>query len=599
MIGLSASSGTRQKDPNRMRWWALAVIDLCLLVVTLDNTILNVALPTISRQLGATGSQLQWMVDAYIVVFAGLLLTSGTIGDRLGRRRLLLSGLSIIALASTATAFVSTADQLIVIRGLMGLGGALLMPATLSIITNLFDDTERPKAIATWAAVAGMGMVLGPIAGGALLEAFSWNAVFLFNVPVALVGIVGIAHLVPESRDEHPGKLDPIGSILSIVGVATLVFGIIEAPGAGWGSTETLIRIGAGVVVLATFVAWETYTREPMFDLRLFTNPAFGAASFAETVAHFALVGATFGLTQYLQFVWGQRPLEAGFAMLPIAVGVLVGSIVSSRLLSRIGPKFLLSGGMAALSVSLWLISRLAVDTPYPVFATMLLVMSLGMGLAMAPATESIMGAVSKARAGVGSATNDTTRELGAALGVAVLGSALSSGYRDAMTEKLAAMPGGLESLPAGLGAAIRDSLGSATAAASGLAGGQGASLLAAARESFVAGMSSAAEIGAVIVALGAVIALVWLPGRASEASAKSRFERESEPVAIAGEGMASQRRRHGIGRRSVGAGRLPFRVDRHGRARPLLAPPRPEVRVAPVPAVPSGIRPRLRLSAA
>ena len=187
------------------------------------------------------------------------------------------------------------------------------------------------------------------------------------------------------------------------------------------------------------------------------------------------------------------------------------------------------------------------------------------------------MGAVSKARAGVGSATNDTTRELGAALGVAVLGSALSSGYRDAMTEKLAAMPGGLESLPAGLGAAIRDSLGSATAAASGLAGGQGASLLAAARESFVAGMSSAAEIGAVIVALGAVIALVWLPGRASVASAKSRFERESEPVAIAGEGMASQRRRHGIGRRSVGAGRLPFRVDRHGRARPLLAPPRPE----------------------
>jgi len=523
-----------------MRWWALAVIDLCLLVVTLDNTILNVALPTISRQLGATGSQLQWMVDAYVVVFAGFLLTSGTIGDRLGRRRLLLSGLSVIALASTATAFVSTADQLIAIRGLMGLGGALLMPATLSIITNLFDDAERPKAIATWAAVAGMGMVLGPIVGGVLLELFSWNAVFLFNVPVALVGIVGIAHLVPESRDEHPDKLDPIGSILSIVGLATLVFGIIGAPGAGWSSSEMLIRIGAGVVVLAAFVAWELYTSAPMFDLRLFAKPAFGAASFAETVAHFALIGATFGLTQYLQFVWGQKPIEAGLAMLPIAVGVMVGSIVSSRLLSRISPKFLLSGGMAAMSVSLWLISRLAVDTPYPVFAAMLVVMSLGMGLAMTPATESIMGAVSKARAGVGSATNDATRELGAALGVAVLGSVLSSGYRDAVTEKLAAMPGGIESLPGGLGAAIRDSLGSATAAASGLTGGHGESLLAAARESFVAGMSSAAEIGAVIVAVGAVIVLVWLPGRASVASAKSRFEQESEPLAIAGEGMAS-----------------------------------------------------------
>ena len=523
-----------------MRWWALAVIDLCLLVVMLDNTILNVALPTISRQLGATGSQLQWMVDAYIVVFAGLLLTSGTIGDRIGRRKMLLSGLSVIAIASTATAFVSSAEQLIAMRALMGLGGALLMPATLSIIANLFDDTERPKAIATWAAVAGMGMVLGPIVGGALLEAFSWNAVFLFNVPVALVGIVGIGHLVPESRDAHPDKLDPVGSILSIVGLATLVFGIIEAPGAGWGSTETLIRIGAGVVVLVAFIGWELYTKTPMFDLRLFAKPAFGAASLAETVAHFALIGATFGLTQYLQFVWGRKPIEAGLAMLPIAVGIMVGSVVSSRLLSRIGPKFLLSGGMAALSVSLWLISRLAVDTPYPVFAAMLVVMSLGMGLAMTPATESIMGAVSKAKAGVGSATNDTTRELGSALGVAVLGSVLSSGYRDVVATRLADMPGGLSGLPAGIGSAVRDSLGSATVAAGQLGGGQGSVVLDAARQAFVSGMSSASEIGAVIVALGAVIVLFWLPGRAAVASATSRFEQEPQSVAVTREGMAS-----------------------------------------------------------
>ena len=513
-IAVKVGTDAGRMDQFRMRWWALAVIDLCLLIVTLDNTILNVALPTISRQLGASGAQLQWMVDAYIVVFAGLLLTSGTIGDRLGRRRLLLGGLTVIGLASTATAFVSAPDQLIAIRGVMGLGGALLMPATLSIITNLFDENERPKAIGTWAAIAGMGMVLGPVVGGTLLEAFNWSAIFLVNVPVVLVGIVGVLHFVPESRDEHPEKLDPIGSVLSIAGVATLVFGIIEAPGSGWGSTETFMRVGAGAALLVAFAAWELYTSAPMFDFRLFAKPAFGAASFAETVAHFALIGATFGLTQYLQLVWGLRPVQAGFAMLPVAIGVAAGSIVSLRLLRRIGPKLLLSGGMAALSVSLWLISRLAVDTPYPVFALMLLVMALGMGLAMTPATDSIMGAVSKARAGVGSATNDTTRELGSALGVAVLGSVLLSGYRDAVATNLSGLPGGVDGLPAGLGSAVRDSLGSATVAASGLGGDHGPMLLTAAREAFVAGMSSAAGIGAVIVAVGAAIVLIWLPGR-------------------------------------------------------------------------------------
>jgi EmrB/QacA subfamily drug resistance transporter len=514
-------AATAGRATGGRRWWALAVIDLCLLVVTLDNTILNVALPTIARQLRASGSQLQWMVDAYIVVFAGLLLTSGTLGDRLGRRRLLLAGLAVILVASAATALVGTADQLIAIRGVMGLGGALLMPATLSIITNLFDERERPRAIATWAAVSGMGFVLGPIVGGALLESFDWSAVFLANVPVVLIGIAGTLWLVPESRDPHPGRLDPPGAVLSIAGLGVLIYGLIEAPQAGWDAPETIGRVVLGLAILASFVGWELRSRSPMLDVRLFARPAFGAASFAETVAHFALIGATFGLTQYLQFVWGQTPLQAGLSMLPVAAGVITGSALASRLVPRIGAKLLVAGGMLAMAVSLFLISRLAVDSSYAALATVLVAMSLGMGLTLTPATDSIMGAVDKARAGVGSATNDTTRELGSALGIAVLGSLLASTYRDALALRLAEVPGAAV-LPATVTDAVRDSIGSATVAAAQLGGQPGHLVLQASRQAFVSGLSAASLAGAIVVAAGAAIVLHWLPGRSRAKAAEA-----------------------------------------------------------------------------
>ena len=502
--------------PDPRRWWALLVIDLCLLAITMDNTILNVALPSIARDLSATGSQLQWMVDAYIVVFAGLLLTSGTIGDRLGRRRMLLAGLTVFGAASAGTLLVNAPDQLIAIRATMGLGAALLMPATLSLITNLFPENERPRAIATWAAVSGLGMVLGPITGGALLDNFSWNSVFMVNLPIALVGIVGTLALMPESRDPHPGRLDPVGAVLSMVGLATLVYGIIEAPTPGWTAPETILRIGIGLAALAAFVAWELHNREPMFDITLFLRPAFGATSFAETVAHFAIVGVMFALTQYLQFVWGQQPLQAGLSMLPIAFGVIGGTVIVTRLMGRVNSRYLIVTGMLGIAAGMLLISRLTVGSPYALFAAALFVMSGGMGIAMAPATDSIMGAVDKARAGVGSATNDTTRELGSALGVAVVGSLLSSGYRDALATKLAAVPGAAR-IPANVTAAINDSLGSAMVAAGGLPGATGTAVVSAAREAFVSGMSTAAVIGAAIIVGGVAVLLHWLPdtGRA------------------------------------------------------------------------------------
>jgi EmrB/QacA subfamily drug resistance transporter len=519
--GDSARPEPRTQTPDApghpRRWWALAVIDLCLLAVTMDNTILNIALPTIARQLGSTGSQLQWMVDAYIVAFAGLLLTSGTLGDRLGRRKLMVAGLAIFGLGSAATLLVTTSDQLIALRGLMGLGASLLMPATLSIITNIFPANERPKAIATWAAVSGVGMVAGPIIGGGLLENFAWNSIFIINIPIVLVGVAGTLALMPESRDANPGRTDPVGAVLSIAGLTTLVYAIIEAPNAGWTAPETFVRIGLGLVVMAAFITWELHYHSPMFDLGLFARPAFGATSFAETVAHFALVGGMFGLTQYLQFVWGLRPMEAGFAMLPIAIGVIAGSMVAARLLPRFGVRPLLVAGMLGLSVGLLLLSRLEVSTSYPLFAAMLLCLSLGMGLAMAPATDSIMGAVDKDKAGVGSATNDTTRELGSALGVAVFGSIISSGYRDGLTSGLANMPGGLAGLPPAISDAIHDSIGSASIAAGHLPSPAGDAVLSAARASFVSGMSTATLIGAAVIAAGALLLAHWLPGRARD----------------------------------------------------------------------------------
>ena len=515
--GRSGAKAAGESAPDPRRWLALLVIDLCLLAITMDNTILNVALPSIARDLSATGSQLQWMVDAYIVVFAGLLLTSGTLGDRLGRRRMLLAGLTVFGAASTGTLLVRSPEQLIAIRGAMGLGAALLMPATLSLITNLFPASERPRAIATWAAVSGLGMVLGPIVGGALLDNFSWNSVFMINVPIALVGIVGTLALMPESRDPKPGRLDPIGAVLSMVGLAALVYGIIEAPAPGWTAPETILRIGFGLFALAAFVIWELHNREPMFDITLFARPAFGATSFAETVAHFAIVGVMFALTQYLQFVWGEKPFQAGISMLPIAFGVIGGTVIVTRLMGRVNSRYLIAAGMLGIAGGMFLISRLAVDSPYALFGAGLLVLSGGMGIAMAPATESIMGAVDKARAGVGSATNDTTRELGSALGVAVFGSLLASGYRDALSAKLDALPAA--DLPPALAAAARDSLGSAMAAAAQLPGATGSAVASAAKEAFVAGMSEAALVGSLIVAIGAALLVRWLPNtdRASE----------------------------------------------------------------------------------
>ena len=497
------------------RWWILGVLILSLFTATLDNTILNVALPTLARELSATTSQLQWMVDSYILVFAGLLLVAGALSDRFGRRLALLAGLAIFGVGSIASAFVVTADQLILARAFMGVGAALTMPSTLSIIANVFDDDERPKAIAAWSAVSGLGIVVGPILGGWLLEHFAWNAIFLVNVPVVIAGIVAILLVVPESKAVRAPALDPVGAALSVAGLVALVYGIIEVPAQGWDDPLIIGSLAAAAVLLGAFLAWERRVAEPMLDVRLFRNPRFSAASLSVTLVMFSLMGVLFFLTQYLQGVLGLTALETGVRFVPLAIGVIVSAPISAALTGRFGAKVATAFGLFVTAGSLALLATVTVGSGDLLIGSVLAIAGFGLGVAMTPATDAIMGALPKEQAGVGSAVNDTTREIGGAIGVAVLGSVFSAVYSSRMTEVA-------NLLPAEIGSVVRDSIGGALAVAGQVGGTSGEAIAAAARSAFVDGMATASLIGMGVAIAGALVALVWLPARATVSAAPS-----------------------------------------------------------------------------
>jgi EmrB/QacA subfamily drug resistance transporter len=493
---------------HRRRWATLCVLSLSLIVIGLDNTILNVALPTLVRELGATQSQLQWMVDAYILVFAGLLLTMGALGDRYGRKLALTAGLVIFGLSSVAAAFADSANALIAARAVMGVGGALIMPSTLSIITNVFSGPERGRAIAAWAAVAGLGIILGPVLGGWLLENYWWGSVFLINVFVVAAAIVLGYFLIPESKDPAATPLDPVGAGLSIVGLVALVYAIIEAPAKGWTDPIVLAAFGAAAVLIVVFLWWESRVEHPMLQLGFFENPRFSAASVAITLVFFAMFGTVFLNTQYLQFVLGYSPLEAGFRVMPVAT-MIVAAPLSARFAERFGTKKVVTTGLVIVSIAMSILATITVDTGYGRVALALAVLGLGMGTAMAPATESIMGSLPLAKAGVGSAMNDTTRQIGGALGVAILGSILASSYGSAMESVVA-------SLPPQAAEIAGDSVGGAMAVAA-QAGAAGASLAEAAAVAFVGGMESAVWVAAGVAMLGAIVTFLWLPARGAD----------------------------------------------------------------------------------
>jgi len=522
-------------DPQtiyRRRWWTLAVLNLSLLVIGLDNTILNVAIPTLQRELAATNAELQWIIDSYVLVFAGLLLAAGALGDRFGRKLALQAGLVVFGIASVASAVSDNPTQLIAARSLMGVGGAFIMPATLSILTNVFPAGERARAIGIWAGVAGLGIGLGPIAGGWLLEHFAWGAVFLVNVPIVLIAVGAGVVIVPESRDPHAPPVDWGGALLSIAGLSLLVWAIIQAPEYGWTDGRTWAAIGAALVLLVAFGAWEARTRFPMLELRFFENPRFTWACLSVTLVFFALFGSLFGITQLMQFVFGYSALDAGVRLAPIALSIMIGAVLSARGTERLGAKVMVALGLTVVSSGL-LYLGLEGGEGYRQTLIAMFVTGVGMGLAMTPATDAIMGSLPLAKAGVGSAMNDTTRQVGGALGIAILGSVLSSAYRSGIEESTAGLPPEATEVAS-------DSVGAALAVAAQVGGPAGEALAAAARTAFIDAMGTATVIAAGIAFLGALLALAFLPARETRTQAEidAAFahdrEADAEPVAVA-----------------------------------------------------------------
>jgi EmrB/QacA subfamily drug resistance transporter len=491
----------------------LLALLLATFIINLDTTIVNVALPSLVRQLGASTTDLQWVVDAYNLVFAALVLAAGSLSDRLGRKGMLLAGLGLFGLASLAGAFGTSTTELIAARAVMGLGAALIFPATLSLISNVFTERrERAKAIGLWGATVGVGIAMGPIVGGWLLEQFWWGSVFLFLVPVTAVVAALVAASVPPSRDPSTPPVDIRGLVLSAVGMGALVFSVIEAPNWGWGSGRTIAGFLVGVLLLAAFAATEGRILHPMLDVRLFRNLRFTAASGSVAIAFFALQGFIFLVTQYFQFVKDFSPFGTGVRLLPVALSVGASSVVGTKLAVRVGNKAIVTIGMLLFGGALLWISTASQTTGYGVIAVQMLVLGTGMGLTSAPATEAIMGAVSKEKAGVGSAVNDATRLLGATLGVAVIGSVAASLYTSRLTSSL---PRGL---PAQAVSAAQGSIGGAVEAAHrvGQAGLTGAAhqLNDAGVLAFLHSFSGGALVASGVAFVGAIVAATWLPSR-------------------------------------------------------------------------------------
>ena len=503
-LGVSSPS-----DPNR--WRILGVLVLALLVTSIDHTIINVALPKMVDDLRATAAQLQWIVAAYTVVFAGLLLTAGSVGDRFGRRHALAAGLGTFMAGSILSALAGSTSALIVGRGVMGLGGALIMPTTLSILVNAFGEpSERAKAIAIWTAASGAGIALGPIVGGMLMRSFSWSSVFWINVPLLALAFLGTLHVVPDSRDPNATRLDPVGALLSVAAIGSLVYAVIASPREGWTSTTTLIGLLVAGTAGTAFVHWELRRDVPMLDMRLFANRSFTAGSVTLSMLFFAMAGTVFLQAQYLQFVLEYTPLAAGAALVPAALGMILGTGVGAHVGGRFGGRIAVVAGTVLAGAGVAVQAALIDGTSYVPTGVGLLLFGLGAGIAMPAATDLIMSTLPPARAGVGSAVNDTVRELGGALGVAVIGSIAAGAYASNLSGQLDRIGG----VSDGLRASLTDNVGAALSASQHL-GGNGGAVAAAARDAFVSSMSGSLWVGVGLVASATVIAFLRLPRHA------------------------------------------------------------------------------------
>jgi EmrB/QacA subfamily drug resistance transporter len=494
---------------------ALAVICLSVFVISVDATIVNVALPTLSRELDADTAHLQWIVDAYTLVMSGLLLSVGSLSDRYGRRGWLSSGLALFAVTSAVAAQVNSADALIAARAAMGVGAAVIFPTTLGLITNIFPDPiRRAKAIGVWAAMVGVGVAAGPITGGWLLEHFSWGSIFLVNVPISATAIAGGLLFVTTSRDPAAPRVDVPGLILSSAGVTALVYTVIEAPSWGWGSGRTVLGFVLATAVLAGFAWWEQRTSHPMLDVSVFVNRRFSGGSLAVTAGFLTLFGFIFVITQYFQFIKAYSAFETGVRLLPVAVSIAVASVVGPRIVQRIGTTSVVAGGLLFFAAGLAWASTVDADTSYALIAAQMVLLGGGLGLTTAPATEAIMGSLSADKASVGSAVNDTTRELGGTLGVAIVGSVFASVYSGRL---------GADSAMAALPVELRSTMERSTAAAYKVIEHLPSTGVASVRDAVNHAFLDGLFIGSLVcagVALGAaVVVAVTLPARARQSA--------------------------------------------------------------------------------
>ncbi len=496
----------------------LGVLCVTLLLISLDNTILNVAIPSIVRAVQATSSQLQWIVDAYAVVFAGLLLSLGALGDRVGRKWVFMGGLVVFAAGSAFAAWSGDPHRLTMARAVMGVGAAALMPCTLSILINVFvGEHERARAIGIWSGTAGLGVAIGPVLGGFLLAHFWWGSVFLINVPIACIGLVATAFLVPNSKNPSAKRADPVGSFLSMVGLGLLLFGIIEAPGRSWSSWLIIGALAGSAVVLCAFVMWELHSDHPMLPMQFFRKRRYSVAIASLALVLFALLGLFFLMTQYLQFCLGLSPVQTGLRITPVALVLLVVAPLSALVVRWVGTKTVVVSGLLLISVGMGLLSRTTTHDVYADVLPWFILIGAGVGLTLAPSIESIMGSVTRDEAGVGSATSDTSMQVGGALGVAVLGTALNIRYQNLMTPLLSHVP-----IPASIKALVLGSVGGALAVAQRAPGHAGSGLAAAAIRSFISGMDLGLLVGSLTVALAGTVVLILLPNRAEARNGRS-----------------------------------------------------------------------------
>ncbi|MEV8415655.1 DHA2 family efflux MFS transporter permease subunit [Streptomyces niveus] len=539
----SAPSGALDSAPrvpeavHKRRWAILGVLMFSLLIVVLDNSILNVAVKTISSPepvgIGATQSELEWAINSYTLVFAGLLFTSGLLGDRVGRKKVLLFGTAVFGLGSALAAMSGSPGELVAYRALMGFGAAFVMPATLAVLMNVFERDEQPKAIGIWAGSVGLGIAIGPITGGVLLEHFWWGSIFLINVPVVIVALIAMWFLVPDSKDPRPGRVDPVGVLLSIVGLVLLVYGIIRAGElADFTDATVLASTLGGVAVLTVFVVHQKRSDHPSIDMSSFKKPAFSAAVAAIALVFFALMGVTFFSAFYLQSVRGYSALDSGLLILPLAVAQMVFAPRARLVVERFGARAVCTGGMLLVAVGLAAFALFDATTPVWVLCVVFFVQGAGMAHIMPPVTVTVMQSLPREKAGSGSAVNNTFRQVGGALGVAVLGSLLSSTYRGEIEGHLGAVP-----------AAARDTAGEsieATMAVAEKLGPAGAPLMSSASDAFLTAMHVTALGSAGVALIGTAVVALFMPGRtAPEGPAGKRRteapgEAPTEPAAEA-----------------------------------------------------------------